>query len=130
MSIMALDFADTTTNLRLKLFSQMLDAISTATDVRDLHGALIGIMRRAFGIHCYVEVTTQGLESAQYRVTRVWRDDETEGVPNCSPWRAEGVPIRTGGIISEVIARSQPSLLPAFSFTANDPAFPHQTGFA
>ncbi len=39
---MALDFADTTTNLRLKLFSQMLDAISTATDVRDLHGALIG----------------------------------------------------------------------------------------
>ncbi len=84
---MALDFADTTTNPRLKLFSQMLDAISTATDVRDLHGALIGIMRRAFGIHCYVEVTTQGLESTHYRVTRVWRDDETEGVPNRSPWR-------------------------------------------
>jgi len=120
---MALDFADTTTNLRLKLFSQMLDAISTATDVRDLHGALIGIMRRAFGIHCYVEVTTQGLESTHYRVTRVWRDDETEGVPNRSPWRGEGVPIRTGGIISQVIARSQPSLLPAFSFPANDPVF-------
>src|SRR6266702_293059 len=123
MSITALDFTDTTTNLRLKLFSQMLDAISTATDVRDLHGALIGIMRRAFGIHCYVEVTTQGLESTQYRVTRVWRDDETEGVPNRSPWRAEGVLIRKGGIISQVIARSQPSLLPAFSFPANDPVF-------
>jgi phosphoserine phosphatase RsbU/P len=120
---MALDFADTTTNLRLKLFGQMLDAIATATDVRDLHGALIGIMRRAFGIHCYVEVTTQGLESTQYRVTRVWRDDEAEGVPNLSPWRGEGVPIRTGGIISQVIARSQPSLLPAFSFPPNDPVF-------
>jgi len=39
------------------------------------------------------------LESTQYRVTRVWRDDDTEGVPNRSPWRAEGVPIPTGAII-------------------------------
>jgi sigma-B regulation protein RsbU (phosphoserine phosphatase) len=70
-----------------------------------------------------VESRCGGLESTQYRVTRVWRDDETEGVPNRSPWRAEGVPIRTGGIISQVIARSQPSLLPAFSFPANDPVF-------
>jgi hypothetical protein len=44
-------------------------------------------------------------------------------VPNRSPWRAEGVPVRSGGVISEVIARAQPSLLLAFSFPADDPAF-------
>jgi len=114
-------FGDTTNSTRLAYFDRMLDAIVTATDVRELHGSLVEIMRRMFGVSCYVEVTTEGLPSAQYRVTRIWREDDTEGVPNRSPWRSGGVPVQTGGIVAEVIGRAQPSFVPAFSFPADDP---------
>src|SRR5437867_5502251 len=99
-------FGDTTNSARLAYFDRMLDAIVTATDVRELHGSLVEIMRRMFGVSCYVEVTTEGLPRTQYRVTRVWRENDTEGVPNRSPWRSEGVPARIGGIIDEVIGRA------------------------
>jgi sigma-B regulation protein RsbU (phosphoserine phosphatase) len=124
-----LQFADTSANVRLELFGHMLKAIATATEVRELHSSLIAIMRRAYGVDCYVEVSTHGLEPTQYRITRVLRDDDTEGVPNRSPWQSEGVPIRTGGVVSQVVSRSQPSLLPAFSFPGNDPAFAELGGY-
>ena len=118
-----LAFSDTSTNNRLELFGQMLSAIANATDVRELHGSLIAIMRRAFGVNCYVEATTRGLQPSQFQITRVWRDDGSEGVPNQSPWRGEGVPVRSGGVIAEVITRSRASLLPAFSLAPDDPVF-------
>jgi phosphoserine phosphatase RsbU/P len=123
MSTDTVRFGDTTNSARLAYFDQMLDAVATATDVRELHGSLVEIMRRIFGVSCYVEVTTEGLPPSQYRVTRVWRENDTEGVPNRSPWRSEGVPARAGGIIADVIGRAQPSFIPAFSFPADDPLF-------
>lgn len=123
MSTSTLSFGDTSNSHRLAYFERMLEAIATATDVCELHASLVEIMRRMFGVSCYVEVATEGLPAAQYRVTRVWREDGTEGVANHSPWRAAGVPVRTGGIIAQVIAQEQPSFVPAFSFPSDDPLF-------
>ncbi len=123
MSTYPLPFGDTSNSVRLAYFDRMLEAIATATDVCELHGSLVEIMRGMFGVSCYVEITTEGLPPAQYRVTRVWREDGTEGVPNHSPWRIAGVPVRTGGIVAQVIARQQPAFVPAFSFPSDDPLF-------
>jgi phosphoserine phosphatase RsbU/P len=123
MSTPALRFGDTANSLRLAYFDQMLDTIATARDVRQLHRSLVEIMRRMFGVSCYVEVTTEELPPLHYRVTRVWREDGTEGVPDCSPWRGQGVPVRAGGIIGQVIARAKPSFVADLSFPADDPLF-------
>jgi phosphoserine phosphatase RsbU/P len=123
MSVPPLRFADTSESVRLGLFERMRDAIASARDARELHQSLVGSMMRFFGVACYVEVSTENLPSAHYRVTRVWREDGSEGVPNCSPWQTEGVPVRSGGVIADVVARSEPSLVPAFSFPPDDAAF-------
>ena len=47
----------------------------------------------------------------------------SEGVPNQSPWRGEGVQVRSDGVIAQVVVRSRASLLPAFSFGNDDPVF-------
>jgi hypothetical protein len=123
MSTHPLQFGDTASSLRLAYFDRMLDAITTATDVRELHRSLVEIMRPMFGVSCYVEVTTEGLPPLHYRVTRVWREDGTEGVPDRSPWRSEGAPVRSGGIIGQVIARAKPSFVADLSFPDDDPLF-------
>jgi phosphoserine phosphatase RsbU/P len=123
MPAFPLKFGDTSSSVRLGYFDRMLETIANATDVGELHGSLVEIMRRMFGVSCYVEITNKDLPPSQYQVTRVWREDGTEGVPNCSPWRAAGVPVRTGGIVAEVIAQKQPSFVPSFSFPPDDPLF-------
>jgi phosphoserine phosphatase RsbU/P len=110
-------------SVRLAYFDRMLHAITTNAEVRELHGSLVDIMRRMFGVSCYVEITTEGLPPSHYRVTRVWREDGSEGVPNRSPWQGEGVPVRKGGILAQVIALAEPSFVPDFSFPADDPLF-------
>ena len=73
-------------------------------------------------MNCYVEATTRGLQPSQFQITRDWRDDESEGVPNQSPWRGEGVPVRAGES-SPKWSHARATLLPAFSFADDDPVF-------
>jgi hypothetical protein len=118
-----LQFADTKNSVRLAWTAEMRKAFETSTNMPELHASLIGLMRRYFRVLCYTEITTEGLSSGHYRVTRAWGENGIELVPNHSPWRSDGVPVRSGGVISEVLARSQPALVPEFSFPPDDPVF-------
>jgi sigma-B regulation protein RsbU (phosphoserine phosphatase) len=102
----------------------MLDAIRMSSDVAALHASLVGVMKSIFDVNCYVEITTEGLGPREYRMTRAWGEGALEAVPNRSPWRWEGVPVRTGGIIAEILARDAPSVAAGFTFPPDDPAFP------
>jgi len=123
MPVPAPKFADTKNSVRLAWTAEMRTAFESATSMPDLHASLIGLMRRYFGVLCYTEITTGGLTSGEYRVTRAWGESGIERVPNRSPWRFDGVPIRSGGVIAEVLAHAQPALVPEFSFPPDDPVF-------
>src|SRR4051812_41916125 len=120
---MALDFLDTSGNKRLSIFSEMLGVMASGIDDPvELHRSLVGLMRRAFEVHCYAEVSNEGLKPGSYRITRVWREDGSEGVPDHSPWRIAGVPVRSGGIIAQILARGQSSGVNHLQFAEDDPA--------
>lgn len=122
---MPLEFLDTSGNERLTIFSEMLDIIAAGgEDPRLLHQSLVSMMRRAFGRHCYTEVATAGLPEGSYRLTRVWREDGGEAVPNHSPWRTVGVPVRHGGVIAEIIAEGRSLAVNQLHIPVTDPVFP------
>jgi phosphoserine phosphatase RsbU/P len=122
---MPLEFLDTSDSRQLAIFSEMMDTIATGgEDPRFLHQTLVGMMRRAFGKRCYVEIAAGGLPCGSYRITRVWREDEEEAVPDRSPWNSSGVPIRSGGVIAEILAEKRPRAVNRLRVPTNDPAFP------
>jgi sigma-B regulation protein RsbU (phosphoserine phosphatase) len=122
---MPLQFLDTSGNRRLGIFSEMLNVIAPGgDDSRALHQTLVGMMRRAFGRRCYVEITAGGLPPGSYQITRAWREDDTEAVPNNSPWRATGVPVREGGVFAEILAQDRALAVNNLCIPETDPAFP------
>jgi sigma-B regulation protein RsbU (phosphoserine phosphatase) len=121
---MPLEFLDVSGSRQLAIFSEMMDTIATGgEDPKSVHQTLVGMMRRAFGKRCYMEVAGGGLPTGSYRITRVWREDDEEGVPNHSPWDGSGVPIRGGGIIAEILAQKRPLAVNRLRVPTNDPAF-------
>jgi sigma-B regulation protein RsbU (phosphoserine phosphatase) len=127
---MPLAFLDTSGNRRLTLFTRIL-ALTTQSveDPREVYQSMVTLMRRAFELRCYVEVSTEGLKSGFYRITRVWREDDTEGVPNHTPWLTEGVPVRFGGNIAQIIARGEPVVVNSLDWDIEDPAYSELRGY-
>jgi len=122
---MPLEFLDTSGNYRLAIFSEMMNVIAGGgEDARALHQTLVSMMRRAFGKRCYVEIAAAGLPRGAYRITRAWREDDVEAVPNSSPWRANGVPVREGGVIAEILAQNRALAVNRLQVPDTDPAFP------
>jgi sigma-B regulation protein RsbU (phosphoserine phosphatase) len=121
---MALDFLDLSANRRLAMFTKVLSLIgSSVDDPKDIYVALLELMRQTFDQRCYVEVTTKGLKTGSYRITRIWREDGHDAVPDHSPWRGEGVPVRQGGVIADLLARSEPGAVNRVEFEPEDPAW-------
>lgn len=121
---MALEYLDTSGNRRLAMFTKMLALTAQSSeDPREVYRSLVTLMRRAFELRCYAEVSTEGLKPGFYRLTRLWREDGTEGVPDRTPWLTEGVPVRHGGLIAEVIARSEPAAVRHLEWSKDDPAY-------
>src|SRR5262245_15297089 len=119
-----MEFLDTSGNRRLGIFPQVLDVVERSTeDPRQLHRSLVEIMRKAYAMRCYAEISTEKLAAGEYRLTRVWREDGTEGVEDHSPWRIDGVPIRRGGIIPELIAHGRAGAVNRMNIAPGDPVF-------
>jgi sigma-B regulation protein RsbU (phosphoserine phosphatase) len=121
---MALAFLETSCNGRLAIFSQLLEVISSGgKDPRSLYVTLVGMLRQAFSRRCYVEVATEGLPAGSFRLTRVWLENGGEGVPNNSPWQTAGVPIRSGGIVAEVLAQEKAVAVNRLTIPPGDPVY-------
>ncbi|HVT89668.1 MAG TPA: PP2C family protein-serine/threonine phosphatase [Tepidisphaeraceae bacterium] len=122
---MTLQFLDTSGNRRIAIFSEAMSLIAEGEDsnARDLHRSLVGLMRRVFEVACYVEVSTQDLEPGEYRITRIWREDGSEGVPDHSPWQITGIPVRRGGIIAQIIEQGRSRAVNQLTIPSDDPVF-------
>src|SRR5580698_1928155 len=87
--------------------------------------AIISALRRALkGATCYVEVNTTDLPPGSYHLTRIWREDGVELVPDQSPWNWPGVPSRSGGVIAEVLAKKSPCVAQNVQIDPKDPIYP------
>jgi sigma-B regulation protein RsbU (phosphoserine phosphatase) len=87
--------------------------------------AVLGTIRRAYGQEvCYVEANTTNLPPGSFRLTRVWREDGIEAVPDNTPWQWKNVPVRTGGAIAQLIAQQQPCVVQDLEIHPSDPVHP------
>jgi sigma-B regulation protein RsbU (phosphoserine phosphatase) len=121
---MALDFLDLSGNRRLAMFTRVLSMIGQSVeDPQEIYPSLLELMRQSFDQRCYVEVTTKGLKAGSYRITRIWREDGADAVPDHSPWRGEDVPLRQGGVIADLLARAEPGAVNNIEFGPEDPAW-------
>src|SRR5207248_7067448 len=66
---------------------------------------------------------TEGLPPGSYRLTRVWREDGSEAVPDRSPWQISGVPHRHGGVLAELVSRGQATGVNRLEISPDDPSF-------
>lgn len=118
-----LRFLETGPTQRLKAFTGILTAVHDDMTMKEAHRALVGAMRKAFTTTCYAEISTIGLTPDQYRVTRVWNPDGSEGVTERSPWLAEGVPIREGGVIAKILEQGEPVIVSELNIPDDDPVY-------
>lgn len=96
---------------------------SDADEPRMLHRALVDLMRQAFGVQCYAEISTAGLSEGEFRLVRVWREDEKESTDDPGPWDALSLPIRRGGAMAELIAHGQACAINRLQISPADPVY-------
>jgi sigma-B regulation protein RsbU (phosphoserine phosphatase) len=110
---------------RLNVIAEIVHLIRDDMTPREGMLALLGALRRAYKrTTCYVEVSTTDLPPGSFRITRVWREDDVNAVPDNSPWNWRGVPVRSGGMIAEILARESPCVAQNFQIDPNDPVYP------
>lgn len=118
-----LQFLATDRNQRLALYSQVMAAVRSGMSPRQTYAAFLETMRKIYPDYCYVEISSLGLSAGEFRVTRVRREDRIEAVPDCSPWQLEGVPVRNGGVMAQLLARNEPSVVHNLIIPPDDPVF-------
>jgi sigma-B regulation protein RsbU (phosphoserine phosphatase) len=119
-----LEFLATETSQRLSMYSQVMAAVRSGMGTRETHRAFQEAMRKIYPRYCYVEISTLQLPPGQFRITRVRREDGSEAVPDRSPWQIDGVPVRSGGVITQLLARNAPSIVHHLEIPPDDPVFP------
>jgi phosphoserine phosphatase RsbU/P len=118
-------FIPTDGNPRLAIADELARLIKDDMSSQQAFQALLAAMRRMFGnANCFVEVNTTGLPDGGFRLTRVWNEAGAELVPNHSLWRFEGVPVRTGGAMAEILARKSPCAVADATIDSSDPIYP------
>ena len=110
---------------RIGVFAEISQLVRDDMPPREALQVLLSALRRAYpGGTCYVEVNTTDLPAGSFRLTRVWREDNSEAVPNNSPWNWRNVSVRSGGVVAEFIARKCPSAAVNVELDPSDPVYP------
>jgi sigma-B regulation protein RsbU (phosphoserine phosphatase) len=124
MPMPPLKFLTVEDNPRLHVISQIVHLVRDDMPPREALLALQGTLRRVYAQQtCYVEANTTGLPAGSYRLTRVWREDGSEAVPEKSPWNWRGVPVRSGGVIAQILAKKSPCVAQDIQFEPSDPFY-------
>jgi phosphoserine phosphatase RsbU/P len=121
--MLSLEFLQTEGSQRLAVYRQVMAAVRSEMSPRQTHAAFLESMRQVYPRYCYVEVSTLGLRPGQFRITRIRREDGIEAVPDCTPWQIDGVPVRTGGVIAQLVDRNEPSVARNLVIPPDDPVF-------
>jgi len=97
-----MEFLDTASNPRIPLLLELLSSLSRIKDPAALLEQFIRTMRRAYGAHCYIQLSTAGLPAGQYRFLRFMAPD---GAEHCPPGDTK---VHSGGFLGRVIATPTP----------------------
>lgn len=119
----SLEFLQTEGSQRLAVYRQVMAAVRSEMSPRQTHAAFLESMRQVYPRYCYVEVSTLDLPPGQFRITRIRREDGIEAVPDCTPWQIDGVPVRTGGVIAQLVDRNEPGVVRNLVIPPDDPVF-------
>jgi sigma-B regulation protein RsbU (phosphoserine phosphatase) len=110
---------------RLNVIAEIVHLIRDDMTPREGMLALLGALRRAYRRStCYVEVNTTNLPPGSFRLTRLWREDDVEVIPDNSPWHWHGLPVRSGGAIAEIVAKKFPCVALNVQVDPEDPIYP------
>src|SRR5688572_10120606 len=103
-------------NTRIPMLMELVTAMHQFAEPHELMEKFITTLRRAYGARCYVQLTTTGLKPGAYRVHRLLTRDGRDLVAS----RGAEQPVHFGGILTEIVRSSQPSIWQHLDLT-NDP---------
>jgi phosphoserine phosphatase RsbU/P len=119
-------FIDLQQNGDIEVITEMLRQVSLATDPSQVLEIFGPYFRRKRPSDVYLGVSVRGLKPGEYKITRKFRfdpdGDAVENLNDVNPWRDwDRLPTYTGGLIGQLIARGEPSLIHHLD-AADDPA--------
>lgn len=102
---------DTSPDERIPMLLEFSRTLSSLKDPRGALGFIVDSMRRAFGPRGYVAMTTEGLAPGSYRIVRHLTYSGERIVGEEFPWDDdERYPVRSGGLLGEVVADTSPKI--------------------
>ena len=93
---------DTSNNPRIPVLLDLLSALNRLTDPAAILDQFVSTMRRAYGAHCYLQISTTGLPPGHYRLLRAMAPDGSE---HCQPGDDS---VHTGGFIGRIVSTPGP----------------------
>lgn len=116
-----LPFVDLSKNSRIPVLMELTDALSRAESPQQVLEAIIVAMRKAYGPRCYISLSTAGLQTGHFRISRWLAADGSERIRPADPWAsADDLPSQYGGVLSRLIATPEPKLVQNMNI-ADDP---------
>ncbi|MCA9311329.1 MAG: hypothetical protein KDA21_09000, partial [Phycisphaerales bacterium] len=102
---------DITSDGRIPAVVELLQSVSRASDPFHIQREFSDRLSQFLPFDGYISLSTRGLDRGQYRVTR--RIIPSAGIHEFdNPWeREEPYPIRTGGLLGDIILGEQPRLI-------------------
>lgn len=101
---------DISANSRIPVLMELVNSMSTCMEPLDLIEKFVGTMRRAYGVRCYLQLSTRGLGLGQYRIHRLLAPNARELSDWPLGWRPGDDPVHRTGILSLLVAAGSPGV--------------------
>ena len=100
---------DISSNKRIPQLMQLMQSVPHVSDPYELVGNFVDTMNRAYGDRAYLQISTHGLKTGEFRIQRLLRENGVD-VINFGTDLGKA-PIGRGGTIAQIIATREPKLL-------------------
>ena len=113
---------DVTSNQRVQVLMNMVRELSEASDQHEVLRIFGEGLVKLNGTRGYVSLSTRGLAPGEYKITRLYTDDNDLALHAADPWKNwNSIPIHRGGFFGEIIKDPTPKLIHHLNLK-NDPA--------
>lgn len=103
---------DTSGSRRIALLMELVGALSRANDPVEVLRIFGGGIRRLHETHGYISLSTRGLATGEYRITRCILDGDIERFNDERPWvDADAFPVHSEGFLSQIVRTAYPELI-------------------
>ncbi|PCI08116.1 hypothetical protein COB72_08940 [bacterium] len=120
-------FVDLSDNPKIAALSKVLREVSSVKDPAEMLKAFGPWVGQRFPRDAFVSVSTRGLAPDKYKITRSISHPvkvSPQPSPGGNPWAEwENLPTYKGGLIGEIIAHGEPSVLTGFDLTKDQALF-------